>query len=85
MEKCSFNPCCLGLAVLAHSILPSDASILSFNPCCLGLAVLAKADHAALPEYRRFQSLLSWISRFGYPRGKEASPAILVSILFVLD
>ena len=48
-----------------------------FNPCCLGLAVLALRPVVPLDsEAYRFQSLLSWISRFGPKRGEvgAASP-----------
>jgi len=36
-----------------------------FNPCCLGLAVLAGNKKSPACSCRWFQSLLSWISRFG--------------------
>jgi len=60
-----FNPCCLGLAVLAFANPAAVNSFLGFNPCCLGLAVLATNIYNALVRNPAFQSLLSWISRFG--------------------
>ena len=36
-----FNPCCLGLAVLASNCPGGYHEVDGFNPCCLGLAVLA--------------------------------------------
>ena len=61
-----FNPCCLGLAVLASGTVTTRSMQSSFNPCCLGLAVLARRSGALLDIFCEFQSLLSWISRIGY-------------------
>ena len=60
-----FNPCCLGLAVLAVIVPCNCGSSSCFNPCCLGLAVLARSDRWLLSGIERFQSLLSWISCIG--------------------
>ena len=60
-----FNPCCLGLAVLALRLGRRSQALPGFNPCCLGLAVLALKIAKSTPAISVFQSLLSWISRFG--------------------
>ena len=40
---CSFNPCCIGLAIAAWCGITADAdSAGGFNPCCIGLAIAAK-------------------------------------------
>jgi len=65
-----FNPCCLGLAVLARWSRRLQLAVDGgFNPCCLGLAVLALQAPRPSREPFGFQSLLSWISRFGAADG----------------
>ena len=68
MSISSFNPCCLGLAVLAHPGTDCCPRYPGFNPCCLGLAVLANGGNGERKPRAGFQSLLSWISRFGRER-----------------
>ena len=51
---CGFNPCCLGLAVLALSPDYRATRKPGFNPCCLGLAVLARQPQ---PRSRRNEAV----------------------------
>ena len=80
-----FNPCCLGLAVLAGlgkagiSPVQMFQSLLSWISC-IGLDALIYWG-----ELQGFQSLLSWISCIGAAAGWRWRRRHDVSILVVLD
>ena len=80
-----FNPCCLGLAVLAAPMGWTATDTGSFNPCCLGLAVLARTAAPPLISIQSFNPCCLGLAVLAIVYNDYCLALGEVSILVVLD
>jgi len=83
--EAGFNPCCLGLAVLATGTGTVSGVSLGFQSLLSWISRFGREWFSNGRVDRGFQSLLSWISRFGFNLADFRAFHVAVSILVVLD
>ena len=80
-----FNPCCLGLAVLACQACKDSMDRRAFQSLLSWISCIGRKPSGYPSSPNRFQSLLSWISCIGLIAPAVNAAVGYVSILVVLD